>query len=142
MSGPVTTSPTSTRPNRARQTCSNLHGMSDCLFCKIVAGDIPSTKVAETDTTYAFRDLNPQARVHVLVVPRVHHEDARELTGDPRLLADVLTTGARVAEQEGIDERGYRFVLNTGDDAGRTVFHAHLHVLGGEPLGLFGRPSR
>jgi len=117
--------------------------MSDCLFCKIIAGDIPSTKVAETDTTYAFRDLNPQARVHVLVVPRTHHEDASELAAaDPRLLADVFATGARVAEQEGIDESGYRFVLNTGEDAGRTVFHVHLHVLGGEQLGLFGRPGR
>jgi histidine triad (HIT) family protein len=117
--------------------------MSDCLFCKIIAGEIPSAKVAETDTTYAFRDINPQAGVHVLVVPRTHHEDASELAAtDPKLLADVITTGALVAEQEGIDESGYRLVFNTGDDAGRTVFHAHLHVLGGEQLGLFGRPGR
>ncbi len=114
---------------------------SDCLFCKIIAGDIPSTKVHETDTTYAFRDINPQAAVHVLVVPRNHHEDAEALAQAPSELTDVIATGAQVAKQEGIDQSGFRMVFNTGEDAGRTVFHAHLHVLGGEQLGLFGRPS-
>lgn len=114
---------------------------SDCLFCKIIAGDIPSTKVLETETTYAFRDISPQAAVHVLVVPRTHHEDAEALAKAPQELADVISTGAQVAKQEGIDESGFRLVFNTGDDAGRTVFHAHLHVLGGEQLGLFGRPG-
>ncbi len=114
--------------------------MSDCLFCKIVAGEIPATKVHETESTLAFRDINPQARVHVLVVPKAHHEDVVELAAaDPRLLADVIATGAAVAKSEGIDEAGFRFVFNTGEHAGRTVFHAHLHVLGGEQLGLFGR---
>jgi histidine triad (HIT) family protein len=112
----------------------------DCLFCKIVAGEIPATVVHETDTTLAFRDLNPQAATHVLVVPRAHHEDARELAVDaPELLGQVLAAGAEVARAEGIADSGYRFVFNTGPDAGRTVFHAHLHVLGGEQLGLFGR---
>lgn len=116
-------------------------GEAGCLFCKIVAGDIPSTAVYETGTTYAFRDINPQAAVHVLVVPRNHHEDVAALAGeDPVLLADVLLAGAEVAKQERIEESGYRFVFNTGPDAGRTVFHAHLHVLGGEQMGLFGRP--
>lgn len=114
---------------------------SDCLFCKIIAGEIPATKVLETDTTYAFRDINPQAAVHVLVVPRNHHEDAEALAKASSELADVIAAGARVAKQEGIDQSGFRMVLNTGEDAGRTVFHAHLHVLGGEQLGLFGRPS-
>lgn len=114
---------------------------SDCLFCKIIAGEIPSTKVLETETTYAFRDINPQARVHVLVVPRTHYEDAEALAKAPRDLADVIAAGAEVARQEGIDQSGFRLVLNTGEDAGRTVFHAHLHVLGGEQLGLFGRPG-
>jgi histidine triad (HIT) family protein len=113
----------------------------DCLFCKIISGDIPSTAVYETGTAYAFRDINPQAEIHVLVVPRNHHEDAASLaTDDPALLADLVTVGAEVARQEGIEESGYRLVFNTGDDAGRTVFHVHLHVLGGERLGPFGRP--
>src|SRR5947209_8380797 len=112
---------------------------AECLFCKIVAGDIPSTAVFETATTYAFRDINPQADVHVLVVPRNHHVDAAALASeDPALLAEVMLAGAEVAKQEGIEESGYRLVFNTGPDAGRTVFHAHLHVLGGEQLGLFG----
>lgn len=114
---------------------------SDCLFCKIIAGDIPSTTVLETDTTYAFRDISPQADVHVLVVPRTHYEDAEALAEAPQALADVIAAAARVAKQEGVDRSGYRMVFNTGDDAGRTVFHAHLHVLGGEQLGLFGRPG-
>lgn len=115
--------------------------MSDCLFCRIVAGEIPATTVHETDTTFAFRDINPQAAVHVLVVPKTHHEDAGALAADdPGLLAAVLGAGVEVARQEGIESAGYRFVFNTGDHAGRTVFHAHLHVLGGEQLGLFGRP--
>lgn len=117
--------------------------MSDCLFCKIVAGEIPSTKVHETETTFAFRDINPQAKVHVLVVPKVHHEDAAALAdADPQLLADVITAGAEIAKSEGMDPSGFRFVFNTGEDAGRTVFHAHLHVLGGEQLGMFGRPNQ
>ncbi|MFC0547573.1 HIT domain-containing protein [Kutzneria chonburiensis] len=114
---------------------------ADCLFCKIVAGDIPATVVHDGERTFAFRDITPQARVHVLVVPKQHHEDAAALAAaDPQLLAEVLTTGAEVAKAEGIADSGYRFVFNTGEDAGRTVFHAHLHVLGGEQLGHFGRP--
>jgi histidine triad (HIT) family protein len=120
----------------------SLHAMADCLFCKIVAGDIPATTVHETDTTLAFRDINPQAKVHVLVVPKAHHEDAVALaSADPQLLADVIGAGGEVAKLEGMAESGYRFVFNTGEHAGRTVFHAHLHVLGGEQLGLFGRPT-
>jgi histidine triad (HIT) family protein len=114
---------------------------ADCLFCKINAGDIPATVVHDGERVLAFRDINPQARVHVLVVPKQHHEDAAALAAaDPQLLADVITAGAEVAKAEGVADSGYRLVFNTGDDAGRTVFHAHLHVLGGEQLGLFGRP--
>jgi histidine triad (HIT) family protein len=116
--------------------------MSDCLFCKIVAGDVPATKLHETETTLAFRDINPQSSVHVLVVPKAHHEDVVELAAaDPQLLADVIATGAAVAKAGGIDVSGFRFVFNTGEHAGRTVFHVHLHVLGGEQLGMFGRPT-
>ncbi|MDQ0376318.1 histidine triad nucleotide-binding protein [Amycolatopsis thermophila] len=117
--------------------------MSDAetLFERIIAGEIPSEKVYETETTFAFRDIHPQARVHVLVVPKKRYRNVAELAAaDPQLLADVLSTAAKVAELEGITESGYRVVFNTDSDAGQTVFHVHAHVLGGEQLGLFGRP--
>ncbi|WP_372453730.1 histidine triad nucleotide-binding protein [Acrocarpospora catenulata] len=107
--------------------------MSDCLFCKIAAGEIPATVVHETPTTLAFRDINPHAPVHVLVIPKEHHEDALALA-EAGLAGDVLSTAAAVAAKEGIAESGYRVTFNTGPDAGRTVFHAHAHVLGGHPL--------
>jgi histidine triad (HIT) family protein len=111
-----------------------------CLFCRIIAGEISAAVVYETGRTLAFRDINPQAGTHVLVVPKDHHEDAVALAGaDPELLGAVIESGGAVAEAEGIVESGYRMVFNTGPDAGRTVFHAHLHVLGGEQLGHFGR---
>jgi histidine triad (HIT) family protein len=114
--------------------------VADCLFCKIVAGDVPATVVHRTSSTLAVLDINPQARVHVLVMPVEHHEDALALaTSSPSLLAEMVVAGAAVARESGIAESGYRLVFNTGEDAGRTVFHAHLHVLGGERLGLFGR---
>jgi len=102
----------------------------DCIFCRIVAGEIPADVVHETDTVIAFRDLHPQAPTHVLVVPRVHYPNAAELAaGQPDTVAHVLTAAAAVAEQEGLD--GYRSIFNTGASAGQTIFHAHLHVLGG-----------
>lgn len=117
-----------------------MSAVADCLFCKIVAGEIPATVVHRTARTLAFRDINPQAGTHVLVVPTDHYEDALTLASEaPDLLAEVLTAGGEVAKAEGITESGFRFVFNTGPDAGRTVFHAHLHVLGGEQLGFFGR---
>jgi histidine triad (HIT) family protein len=109
---------------------------SDCLFCRIIAGELPAEVVAETERTFAFRDVSPQAPTHVLVVPREHYADAAALyAADPGLLADTIAAGVRVAEQEGIADTGYRLLLNTGAHAGQTVFHAHVHVLGGEPLG-------
>ena len=105
----------------------------DCLFCSIVAGDVPADVVDTGETTLAFRDVNPQAPTHVLVVPRAHHEHAAALAAaDPQGLADLVTAGARVAEAEGLS--GYRLVLNTGAEAGQSVFHVHLHVLGGRDL--------
>ncbi|MDH6227037.1 MULTISPECIES: histidine triad nucleotide-binding protein [Streptomyces] len=105
----------------------------DCLFCKIVAGRIPATVVRETDTTVAFRDINPQAPTHVLVIPKAHHADAATLAAeDPELAADVLRETRAVAEAEHLDS--YRLVFNTGSGAGQTVFHAHAHVLGGRGL--------
>lgn len=107
----------------------------DCLFCSIVAGDIPATVVHENDEVLAFRDLNPQAPTHVLVIPKQHYADAGELAeADPALSAAVLTGAKRVAELEGIASSGYRLVLNTGKDGNQTVFHVHCHVLGGRSM--------
>ncbi|CAL9417291.1 MULTISPECIES: histidine triad nucleotide-binding protein [Streptomyces] len=113
---------------------------ADCLFCKIVVGDVPATIVHETDTTLAFRDINPQAPTHVLVIPKEHHPDAAALAAAaPQLAADVLRAAGEVAEQENIAPPGgatvgYRIVFNTGAGAGQTVWHAHAHVLGGRGL--------
>jgi histidine triad (HIT) family protein len=106
------------------------------MFCRIVAGELPSDIVARTDATIAFRDINPQAPTHVLVVTRRHFRDAAELAAaDLELLADLMVAGVAVAEQEGLTKTGYRLLLNTGPHSGQMVFHVHLHVLGGEPLG-------
>ncbi|MCK7626944.1 histidine triad nucleotide-binding protein [Streptomyces sp. RS10V-4] len=108
---------------------------ADCLFCKIVAGEVPATIVRETETTVAFRDINPQAPTHVLIIPKVHHPDAASLAAaEPKVIADILCESRAVAAAEQIEETGYRVVFNTGAGAGQTVFHAHLHVLGGRGL--------
>jgi histidine triad (HIT) family protein len=116
--------------------------MADCLFCRILAGEIPATVVHETERTLAFRDIAPQAPTHVLVIPRDHHRDAAAVAAaDPALLAELVTAAGEVAAAEGIAGRGYRLVFNNGAEAGQTVFHAHLHVLGGALLGHFGQPG-
>ena len=102
-----------------------------CLFCRIVGGDVPADKVAESDAALAFRDINPEAPVHVLVIPKAHEPTLPELAGsDPEAALGVLTLAREVAEQEGVGE-GYRLVCNNGAGAQQTVFHAHVHVLGG-----------
>jgi histidine triad (HIT) family protein len=111
----------------------------DCLFCKIVAGEIPATLVSQTDLTVAFKDIHPQAPVHDLVVPRAHYANAAELAANaPELAAAVLVEAGEVAKTEGIAEDGYRVVFNTNAHAGQTVFHVHAHVLGGDFLAHFG----
>ena len=108
--------------------------MDDCLFCKIVAGEIPAEVVHTTERTVAFRDINGQAPLHVLVVPREHYENAAALsTGDPEASAELIRTAAAVAAAEGHDD--YRLVFNTGAGAGQSVFHTHVHVLAGRDLG-------
>jgi histidine triad (HIT) family protein len=109
----------------------------DCLFCKIVSGDIPATIVHESETTVAFRDLNPQAPTHVLVIPRSHYPDAAALAeGEPATAAHLFDSARVIADAEGVSgaDGGYRMVLNTGPAANQTVFHAHLHLLGGRPM--------
>jgi histidine triad (HIT) family protein len=106
---------------------------NDCIFCRIAAGEIPATIVAENDQAIAFRDLHPQAPVHVLVIPRRHVRslDAADDVGE---LGAVMQLAAAVARQEGIADTGYRVVGNTGDDGGQTVHHLHMHVLGGRAM--------
>ena len=106
-----------------------------CPFCRIVAGDAPADVVLATDSSVAFRDLNPQAPVHVLIVPRRHVVDAAALErDDAELLADLFAAGRRVAASEGVAESGYRLVFNVGSDASNSVPHLHLHVIGGRRL--------
>ncbi|MGI5337932.1 histidine triad nucleotide-binding protein [Streptomyces sp. CA-181903] len=108
---------------------------ADCLFCKIIAKEVPATVVRETETTVAFRDINPQAPTHVLVIPKAHYPDAASLAAaEPLIAADILREAGEVAAGEGVDGSGYRIVFNTGAGAGQTVFHAHAHVLGGRGL--------
>ena len=114
--------------------------MTDCLFCRMVAGEIPADVVHETDRVLAFRDINPQAPTHVLVIPKDHHRNVGALVAaDPALLIEVVGAARRVAEQEGLVddggvEPGYRLVANTGPEAGQSVDHLHLHVLGGRRM--------
>ncbi|MFF3762856.1 histidine triad nucleotide-binding protein [Streptomyces sp. NPDC001922] len=108
---------------------------TDCLFCKIAAGEVPADVVRETETTVAFRDINPQAPTHILVIPRAHYPDAAALAAaEPGLTAEILREAGEVAAEEKVVGTGYRIVFNTGSGAGQTVFHAHAHVLGGRGL--------
>ena len=109
--------------------------MTDCLFCQIVAGVVPSTPVAESETSYAFYDIAPQAPVHVLVVPKTHITSADEVASNHGgVVDDLVMLAQRVVETEGIRDSGYRLVINVGRDAQMTVAHLHLHVLGGRRL--------
>lgn len=108
--------------------------MSDCLFCKIAQGEVDSTEVASTGNVYAFRDINPAAPTHVLLIPRTHIPSAAELTSEHGdVLGEMFEVAAEIARKEGISE-GYRIVTNVGAEAGQSVFHLHLHLLGGRSL--------
>ena len=108
----------------------------DCLFCKIIAGDIPSTKVYEDELVYAFRDINPQAPAHILVVPTTHIADCNGVTAEnSAVVAHIFEVIPQIAKAEGLTG-GYRVVSNCGEDAGQTVQHLHFHILGGKPLTL------
>lgn len=111
--------------------------MDDCVFCKIISGEIPSKKVYEDESTLAFYDLNPQTRVHVLVISKHHTKSlANENELSDQELAACLRTIAKVARLTGIEQSGYRVITNIGEDACQTVGHMHFHVLGGEKMGL------
>jgi histidine triad (HIT) family protein len=110
--------------------------VTDCLFCRIVTGEIPADVVYETDATLAFRDVAPKAPVHVLVIPKAHFPDVAALAGaDPGLAGEVLASAGEVARAAGLASDGYRTIFNTGRYGGQEVFHVHAHVVGGGPLG-------
>jgi len=109
--------------------------MSDCLFCKMVAGEIEPDIVYQDDEVIAFRDINPQAPVHVLIIPRRHISTINDLqSADAELTGKLFLAAGKIAEQEGIAEQGYRTVMNCNAGAGQTVFHVHLHMLGGRAM--------
>ncbi len=108
--------------------------MIDCLFCKIVNGEIPSNNVAEDEKTLVFEDINPKAPVHLLVIPK-EHIDYKDSEIDYSIFGDLMAMAKKVAKEKGIDDGGFRLILNSGPDAGQEVDHLHLHVLGGTSLG-------
>ena len=109
--------------------------MSDCLFCKIIAGIIPSTKVYEDETIFAFRDIAPQAPTHILVIPKTHLSSVNDVTPEnSAVVAHVFEVIPQIAKAEGL-QNGYRVVSNCGEDAGQTVHHLHFHILGGKEMG-------
>ena len=109
--------------------------MTDCLFCKIIAGDIPSDKVYEDDAVYAFKDITPVAPLHILIIPKKHIATLNDLKKqDDAVMGELLLAAKNIAKQEGYADDGYRTVINCGEQAGQTVFHIHLHLLAGRDL--------
>jgi len=109
--------------------------MSDCLFCKIAAGDIPCNKVYEDDDFIAFHDINPKAPLHVLVIPKHHLASLNDAENqDVALLGSLMDTTRKVAKELGVDDPGYRVIINVGKGGGQEVFHIHVHILGGKTL--------
>lgn len=110
--------------------------MDDCLFCKIVAGSIPSDKVYEDDLVLAFRDIDPKAPVHILIIPKKHFGSIMDVvSGDEEYLEAMTKAAQQIAREQQIDEKGFRLVVNTGENGGQTVPHLHMHLLGGRALG-------
>ena len=109
--------------------------MSDCLFCKIVAGEIPADKVYEDEHVYAFRDIDPKAPVHILIIPKKHIATINDIDhSDNAIIGEMFLAAQTIAKAEGIADAGYRTVMNCNEDGGQTVFHIHLHLLGGRAL--------
>lgn len=109
--------------------------MENCIFCKILKGEIPSEKVYEDEKVYAFKDINPEAPVHVLIIPKKHISSANELTEDNKeVIGDVYYAAQKIAKELGIADKGYRIINNCGEDGGQTVFHIHFHLMGGKKL--------
>tara|TARA_B100000427_G_scaffold262843_1_gene227580 strand:- start:1060 stop:1404 length:345 start_codon:yes stop_codon:yes gene_type:complete len=109
--------------------------MQECLFCKIVSGTIPADIVLDNKNILAFKDINPQAPIHILIIPKIHIPTLNEIdTLDTEIIGDIVKTASLLAKQEEIDNSGYRTVFNCNQDGGQTVFHIHLHLIGGRPL--------
>jgi histidine triad (HIT) family protein len=107
----------------------------DCLFCKILAREIPADVIYESDTALAFRDINPQASTHAVIIPKQHIATINDIEiGDQAIVGSLFTAAREIAKQEGLVDRGYRVVMNCNEDAGQTVFHLHLHLLGGRKM--------
>lgn len=113
--------------------------MSDCLFCKIIEGDIPATKVFENENVLGFVDIFPQAKTHLLFIHKIHSKDINQMSESPESIGQVYQAIAEYTKKEGMDQQGFRVVTNLGKHAGQTVFHTHFHVVGGESLGRFGK---
>ncbi len=113
--------------------------MSDCLFCKIIKGEIPSKKVFENEHVYAFQDIHPQAKVHLLFLHKIHSANINEMSKDSTSIGEIFKAIAEYTQDKPLSTDGFRVVTNLGPHSGQTVFHTHFHVVGGEPLGLFGR---
>ena len=110
--------------------------MEDCLFCKIVKGEVPSTKVYEDEEILAFKDINPMAPVHILVIPKKHYNDINEITeADANIIAKIHLVINKIAKEQGIAETGYRIINNCKEDGGQEVKHLHFHLIGGKKLG-------
>jgi histidine triad (HIT) family protein len=110
--------------------------MSECLFCKIICGEIPSKKVYENEKVFAFHDINPAAPIHILIIPKVHIETINDLTPKTaNLVGEMSLTAKKIAKDLEIDEKGYRLVFNCNKDAGQNIYHIHMHLLGGRKFG-------
>ena len=110
--------------------------MADCIFCRIAAGEVKSDIVHQDEQVVAFRDINPQAPTHIVIIPRVHHPSLNDLgPEDDDMIGYLVRVAAKIADDEGISEQGYRIVANCGPNAGQSVNHVHFHLLGGRPLG-------
>ncbi len=110
--------------------------MTGCIFCKIIQGQIPSEIVYEDDNVVAFRDINPQARIHIVIVPRKHINPMNEINeGQAKIFSDIFLAAKKIAVQQKIGQRGFRMIVNVGPDAGQEIEHLHFHLLGGEKLG-------
>ena len=111
--------------------------MFDCIFCKIAAGEIPAEKIYEDDDVVAFSDINPVAPVHVIIIPKRHFATTLDMSDEaPELFGSLMKAASDVARKKGIDGSGFRLIFNTNDDGGQEVFHVHMHLLGGEPIGI------